>query len=125
MKFQNIKTLLQDNFDLVIDAVDNWETKLIIAKEAKNKNVPLLHVGVDGTCGQWALLKDVSLLDVFDNSITEAPKDGVMGPMVGLIASFASLLALKYLSGDEVHTDTLYHYDQNTENIVKVCLKND
>jgi adenylyltransferase/sulfurtransferase len=118
----NIKALLQDNFDLVVDAVDNWETKLIIAKEAKNKDVPLLHVGVDGTCGQWALFKDKSLLDLVDNSVIEEPKDGVMGPMVGLISSFASLLALKYLSGDEVEVDTLYHYDQDTEKIIKIKL---
>lgn len=118
----NVKELIKENFDLVIDAVDNWDTKLIIAKEAKNKNIPFLHVGVDGTSGQWALFKEKSLLDVVDNSITKEPRDGVMGPMVGLISSFASLLALKYLSGDEVEVDTVYHYDQNIENIIKIKL---
>ena len=118
----NVKELIKENFDLIIDAVDNWDTKLIIAKEAKNKNIPFLHVGVDGTSGQWALFKEKSLFDVVDSSISEEPRDGVMGPMVGLISSFASLLALKYLSGDNVEVDTLYHYDQETENIVKIKL---
>lgn len=118
----NIKDLVSDKFDLIIDAVDNWKSKLIIAREAKNKNIPFLHIGVDGICGQWALFKEKSLLDVFDKSIINEPKDGVMGPMVGLISSFASLVALKYLSEDNVELDTLYHYEQSKDNIVKIKL---
>ena len=118
----NVKELISEKFDLIIDATDNWESKLIIAEEAKKKNIPFLHVGVDGASGQWALFKEKSLLDVVGKGILKEPKDGVMGPMVGLISSFASLLALKYLSGDKVEIDTLYHYNQTTENIVKIKL---
>ena len=35
-------------FDLVVDAVDNWPTKLIISEACKNAKILLLHIGVDG-----------------------------------------------------------------------------
>ena len=110
------------NFDVVVDAVDNWKTKLIIAKDAKENNVPLLHVGVDGTSGQFCLFKEYSLLDLVNESVLKEPRDGVMGPMVGALSSLASLHLLRYLAGEEVETDVLFSFDQKNNLITKVKL---
>ena len=116
---ENIE-VLKTNFDVVIDAVDNWEGKLLIAKYAKKNNIPMLHVGVDGIGGQFALFRNKSLLDIVDDSVLTEKRDGVMGPMVGVLSSMASLQLLRYLSGEDIETDTLYSFDQNSKQITRI-----
>lgn len=105
----NVSSLISD-FDLVIDAVDNWETKLIISEETNKKHIPFLHIGVDGYKGQCCLFINKSLKDLVSKDIISSPKEGVIGPMVGLISSLASIIAFKYLIGEEVEIDTLIYY---------------
>ena len=116
----NVDDLIK-GFDVVVDAVDNWETKLIIAEAVKkNKNQLLLHIGVDGNSGQFCLFKDKSLLDIVNNSILESPKDGVLGPMVGVVSSMATLLLVNSLVGLFNETDTLFSFDSATNNITRI-----
>lgn len=118
----SIKEIIKD-YDVVIDAVDNWKSKLLISKAVKEKNIPLLHVGVDGIRGQYCLFKNASLLDIVDEDIISSPHDGVMGPMVGLISSMAALHLLRYLSNEIDEIDYLYHYDQTTNVVGKMKIK--
>lgn len=108
---ENATNIIFDKYDLVIDCVDNWETKLIINDACKRNNIPLLHIGVDGYRGQVCLFKNKNLCDIVEQDVVSAPKDGVMGPMVSLISSFASLLAIEYLLDKLVDVDMLYFYD--------------
>ena len=116
---QNIEKLIH-GYDVIVDAVDNWETKLIIAKAEKDKNIPLLHVGVDGNKGQFALFKNKSLLDIVDSKVKASPHDGVMGPMVGLLSSFGSLLLLHFLAEEEIEIDTLFYFDEQSNHLGKM-----
>ena len=118
----NISYFHPKDCDVIIDAVDNWETKLLIAKFAKECETPLLHVGVDGTGGQFCLFKDKSLLDIVDDSVKSEKRDGVMGPMVGVLSSLATLHLLRYLSGEDVEVDTLFSFNQNGNTITEVKL---
>lgn len=110
------------NFEIVVDAVDNWETKLLLSKAAKDQKVLFLHVGVDGSSGQFCLFKEFSLLDLVSPSVVKEKRDGVMGPMVGLLSSMASLHLLRYLAGENVETDTLFSFNQETNAVSKVKL---
>lgn len=105
----NIDLLLK-NIDVVVDAVDNWSTKLVLGKACAEHKLPFLHIGVDGHKGQYCLFEKKSLLDVFDEKIKKEPRDGVMGPMVISIASLAALHLLNYLIGD-ASPDILYYFD--------------
>lgn len=117
----NVSSLIND-FDLVIDAVDNWETKLIISEKSYKKHIPFLHIGVDGYKGQYCLFKNKSLHDVVSREIIDSPKEGVIGPMVGLISSLASITAFKYLIGEKVEEDTLVYFDSDSTRLTKVTL---
>ena len=108
------------NYDVVIDAVDNWPTRLVIAKYYKGRNIPILHIGVDGYKGQYCLFKNKSLLDIVDDDIISSPKDGVMGPMVGSVSALASTYLIEYLVGDINEVDTLYYLDFKTNNFGKI-----
>ena len=117
----NIDELVKD-YDLVIDAVDNWKSKLVIAKSCKDNKVPFLHIGVDGYKGQYCLFKNKCLLDIVDSDIISAPKDGVMGPMVGAISSLASILAVRYLMDFKIEKNTLFYLDYLSNKLSAVKL---
>lgn len=117
----NIKDLIND-YDLVVDAIDNWKSKLLISDACKTNNIPFMHIGVDGYSGQFCLFKNKSLRDFVSNDILESPKDGVLGPMVGLISCYASLMAIKYLLEEKVETDSLHYYDYLTNRLVKMTI---
>ena len=118
----NIDTLIK-GYDLVVDAVDNWKSKLVIASSCNKFKIPYLHSGVDGYKGQYCLFKSKSLLDVVDSSVINSPKDGVLGPMVGLISSLASILAIKYLLEEKVELDTLFYFDYLSSRFIKSKIK--
>ena len=113
---------LNIGYDVVVDATDNWKSKLLISKVAKENNIVLLHVGVDGTSGQFAIFKNKSLLDVVSVEIINSKKDGVLGPMVGIISSLATINLISFLVGDFKEIDTLFSYDSLTNKISKVNL---
>lgn len=117
----NIDELVK-GYDLVIDAVDNWKAKLIIAEACKDNKVPFLHIGVDGYKGQYCLFINKSLLDITNSDTISSPKDGVFGPMVGLISSYASLIAMRYLLNELVETDTLFYFDYLSNRLVKMAI---
>ena len=117
----NIDELVQ-GYDLVIDAVDNWETRLVISKACKTYKIPFLHMGVDGFKGQCCLFINKSLDDIVNQDITSYSRDGVLGPMVGMIASFGSLTAIMYLLGEQVEPDTLYYFEYPSARTVKMAI---
>lgn len=118
---ESISELKIEKYDIVIDALDNWKSKLILSEECKKKNTILLHIGVDGDSGQFAVLKNNSLKDIFGEEIDSSPKDGVMGPTVGVIASMACSYLIKFLLGEEKE-NILISYNDKTHEITKISL---
>lgn len=115
----NVSEIITCNYDVVIDCLDNWKGKLIISEECHKKQNLFLHIGVDGMRGQYALFEKVSLRDLINEEIIGAPKDGVMGPMVGAVASFATLHLIKYLIGKE-EADELHYLDFDNHQFSKI-----
>ena len=117
----NIDKLIE-GFDVVVDAVDNWETKLVIFNAKRGSKQLFLHVGVDGESGQYCVFKNKSLLDIVDINIKNSPKDGVLGPMVGAVSSLATLHLIRCLTNDSDEVDTLFSFDSKTNKITKINL---
>lgn len=63
-----------------------------------------------------------SLKNIVNSDILSSPKDGVLGPMVGLVSSYASLMTIKYLLEEKVETDSLHYYDYLTNRLVKMSI---
>ena len=115
----NANLIIDLKYDFVVDALDNWEGKLLINDICKKKNIPFLHIGVDGTSGQYCIFNNKSLRDIVSNDILNERRDGVMGPMVGAISSLASLHLIKFLIGQE-SGDTLYSFSQEQNQFQKI-----
>ncbi len=109
-------------FDIVIDATDNWPSKLIISDYIKNINGTLLHIGVDGYVGQFVIFKNKSLRDIVDEKVFASKKDGVSGPMVSTISSLAALYLIDYITKENPSSDVLYFYDHKAQNFSKIKL---
>ena len=107
-------------FDFIIDATDNWESKLVISNACHKCEITLLHIGVDGYSGQYALLKNKSLENLFSSEIKKEKRDGVLGPMVSLISSLAALLLISYIVGEQKETDILYSFDYHSSRLVEM-----
>ena len=80
---------------------------------------------MDGYKGQYCLFKSNSLLDIANFDIISSPKDGVLGPMVGVISSLASLLAIKYFLGDESIVDRLFYFDYQSSRFIETDFSQD
>ena len=118
----NVSKIVNREYDVVIDALDNWKSKFVISRECKKQEIPLLHIGVDGFRGQYCLFKKTALHEILDKEILDAPKDGVIGSVVGLISSMATTYLIQYLINKNA-TDELYYCDINDQRFNKIKLE--
>lgn len=115
----NISKIIDHKYDVVIDCLDNWTGKLIISKECLKQRIPLLHIGVDGMRGQYVIFENTSLHSIVNNDIINAPKEGVMGPMVGAVSSLAAVHLLNYLLKKD-EPDGLHYLDFESHQFSKI-----
>lgn len=108
----NISEIISIKYDLVVDALDNWEGKFLMSDECHKKNIPFLHIGVDGMSGQYCLFKNKCLSDILSREVVKEKRDGVMGPVVGAISAMASTYLIEYLLNKK-DTDVLVSFDFN------------
>ena len=103
----NIERLAGD-VDLILDGTDNFETRLLINDFALSHNIPWVHGGCLGASGQVMSVVP-GLTACFRCLVPELPpRDampscdtaGVLGPAIGVIASWQAAEALKILSGN-------------------------
>ncbi|MDA3938119.1 MAG: ThiF family adenylyltransferase, partial [Spirochaetia bacterium] len=86
---------------LLIDCLDNIESRYIINDFALNKNIPIVHGGINGMAGQVSLIvpgKTPCLKCIFP---VKTPKKiiPVLGATAGVIGSIQAVEAIKFLSG--------------------------
>lgn len=115
--------LLPDNaacvagYDLVLEGADNFASKFLVADACALARVPLVQAGAVRWVG-WTLATrpgdGACLRCVFED--VPAQRDtcataGVVGPVVGVVASLQAALALRVLTGDTTAPGTLVSYE--------------
>ena len=99
---RNIVELLQ-GIDLVLDGTDNFEVRYLINDACVSAGIPWVHGGIVGASGQCMLI-DPARTACFRcllpdppplESIQTCDSVGVLGPAVGVIASWQALLGMK------------------------------
>ncbi len=112
----NIKDLIGET-DIIIDALDNLVTRVILSRYAKKENIPLVHGAINGTLGQLTVFDDKSTksyeeLFAFPSNgkdLTEEVKEEiqsltygvppVIGPVPNIIGNMQAFEAFKYITG--------------------------
>jgi adenylyltransferase/sulfurtransferase len=110
INYQTIRSLSAD-CDLLLDGTDNFETRFLINDYCVATGTPWIHGGCLGASGQIQSIIPGQTA-CFRCLIPELPpreametcdSAGVLGPAIGLIASWQSAEALKVLSGNVDH----------------------
>ena len=116
-------------YDIVVDCLDNFETRFILNDVCVKLKKPLVHAGIGEFYGQLLTItsgEGPCLRCLFPNGIKE--KDGkklfgVIGPVPGVIGSMQALEAAKFLLDLTVCNDGLVTYDGLEQSLEKVPLK--
>ena len=118
-------------YDFVIDATDNFETKFLINDACVKEEKPFCHAGIVGFQGQlmtYVPNKGCCYRCVFKEPpkkecVSSCSTDGVLGAAVGIIGSLQAIEAIKYILGTgELLTGYLLTYDALTSEFRKIKL---
>lgn len=107
-KVQELETSF-DNVDMIIDCVDNIETKLYLEQLSITYNVPLLHGACGGWYGQVSLIKsDKSILNKLYKDNLEGLEKELLNPYFApsVVASYMLSEFIKWIK------DSKYTYNR-------------
>ena len=102
--YRNIRSLLE-GVDIVLDGTDNFEVRYLINDACVAMGIPWVHGGILGASGQ-AMLIEPEHTACFRCLLSDPPSTesmgtcdsvGVLGPAVGVIASWQALRAVRWL----------------------------
>ncbi|WP_297464697.1 ThiF family adenylyltransferase [Thermococcus sp.] len=98
---ENVDDVL-DGVDVIVDCLDNFETRFLLDDYAHRKRIPLVHGAVEGTFGQVTTIvpgKTKSLREIFPNVKERKGKFPVIGPIAGVVGSIQAMEVIKLLTG--------------------------
>jgi len=116
-------------YDLVVDCLDNFETRFILNDACVKLDKPLVHAGIGEYYGQLMTItpgKGPCLRCLFPNGVQEKEEKkvfGVIGPTPGALGAIQAMEAAKCLLGLQVCNDGLVMYDGLKLSTEKVPLK--
>mgnify|MGYP005638591563 CR=1 FL=1 len=90
--------------DLIIDCMDNFDSRYVLNRLAVKKGIPLIHAGISGLSGQIMLIHspETPCLSCIFPEVLPGGVLPVIGVTPGVIGSLAAAEALKYLIGMDV-----------------------
>jgi adenylyltransferase/sulfurtransferase len=87
--------------DLIIDCMDNFETRQILNRYAVKTRIPMIHAGVYGMRGQITFIKSPETPCLWCMHTGTVPQVvfPIVGATAGVIGCLEALEAIKYISG--------------------------
>jgi adenylyltransferase/sulfurtransferase len=128
---RNAEQLLS-GFDVIIDATDNFHTRLLLNDASLKLNIPWIYGGILGISGLTMNIlpyKSACYRCLVPSlpppaSLPTCETAGVLGPVVRVISSLQVLEAMKYLVGDErALSRELTYFDGWENSFVKVAIE--
>lgn len=123
----NVAPILK-GYDIIVDGSDNFTTRYIINDACVFLNKPLVSGSIFAFEGQMAVFNykgSKNLRDVFPDipeadDIADCDRNGVLGPLPGIIGSMMAMQVLKIITGLSVDINQLVIFDTLNWNFVKV-----
>lgn len=104
--------------DVVLDALDNIESRFVLAGGARKLEIPFVHAAVAGWWGQISTFppgSSIGLGSIYGSRRTKDRSEelaGVPGPTPAIIGSLAALEALRILTGKKpAYSGRLLYFD--------------
>ncbi|MHA1617404.1 MAG: HesA/MoeB/ThiF family protein [Candidatus Njordarchaeales archaeon] len=98
---ENVDEIIKDA-DIVLDCLDNWETRHLLNRVCVRQKKPLIHAGIYGLDGQLMVVipgKTPCLYCVFGGIKEKREKFPVVGVTPAIMASLQVLEAIKLVTG--------------------------
>ncbi|WP_317895274.1 HesA/MoeB/ThiF family protein [Pyrofollis japonicus] len=123
---ENVEELLR-GVDIVIDGLDNWETRFIIDEAAYRLGKPYVHAGIYGFQGQVTVIvpSETSCLRCLLPPKLRTPQQQIpaLGSVVGIVGSIAATELIKLVTGiGEVAKGKMIVVDAYSMEVLKVEL---
>lgn len=119
---ENIDNLLE-NIDIVVDCVDNIETRLVMNKACIGKNIPLIEAGIEGFYGFVTIIRrETACLECMGFYESKTKKIApVIGTTAGVIGSLQANECIKMILGlDSELNGNLLEYDGLNATLEKI-----
>lgn len=89
------------NVDMIVDCLDNFETRHFLNAYAVKKQIPMIHAGIYGMRGQVAMIQspETPCLWCMTPGAPPPVTFPIVGAAAGVIGSIQALEAIKYLTG--------------------------
>jgi adenylyltransferase/sulfurtransferase len=87
--------------DIIVDCLDNFETRHVLNKISVEKRIPLVHAGVEGFRGQITFIHppETPCLACFIPLEVKKEKFPILGATPGVIGALQAMEVIKYLTG--------------------------
>ncbi|ACJ17112.1 molybdenum cofactor biosynthesis protein MoeB [Thermococcus onnurineus NA1] len=98
---ENIDEILE-GVEVIVDCLDNFETRFLLDDYAQRKKIPLVHGAVEGTYGQVTTIVPgftKSLREIFPNVGRKKEKFPILGATAGVIGTLQAMEVVKLLTG--------------------------
>lgn len=98
--------------DMVLDALDNIESRKILAAACEKAGVPYVYGAIQGWVAQAAIsMPEEHLIDMLYPEEISIPDKSVLSFTPALCAAMQTSLCIKLLLGRAVETGTIYYFD--------------
>jgi molybdopterin/thiamine biosynthesis adenylyltransferase len=98
---ENIDEVLK-GVDIVVDCLDNFETRYLLDEYIHQRKIPLVHGAVEGMYGQVTTIVPgltKSLREIFPSAREEDEKFPIIGATAGVVGSIQAMEVIKLLTG--------------------------
>ncbi|NLF52582.1 MAG: HesA/MoeB/ThiF family protein [Leptolinea sp.] len=87
--------------DMIIDCLDNYDTRFLVNSYCLNHGIPFIHGAVSGLAGQITFIKpyETPCLRCFVPTVPPKSELPIMGATTGIIGSLQAMEALKFITG--------------------------
>ncbi len=123
----NVSELI-DGFDVIVDAMDNLETRYLLNKTAINNRIPFIHGAIYGLEGRAMTVipgKSACLGCIYKGTVPKE-KFPVLGVTPAVIGCIQATEAIKYIAGiGKLITDRLLVYDGLNMKFTEFSVKRD
>ncbi|WP_297510130.1 ThiF family adenylyltransferase [Thermococcus sp.] len=88
--------------DVVVDCLDNFETRFMLDDYVHERGIPLVHGAVEGTFGQVTTIvpgKTMRLREIFPRVRGKKGKFPIIGATAGVVGSIQAMEVIKLLTG--------------------------
>jgi len=107
--------------DVVLDCLDNWETRFVINKACVEEGIPLVHGAVEGMSGQLMTIipdKTACLACLFRDHGSKKPE--VVGFAAGIVGCLEGMEAVKLIAGKKTLQNEILFVDLETDEFRKI-----